>query len=445
MPPYIPPHLRNRDQRERNHEPTIQSQDLRTRDRNQHASHRKPRGKGAPTRFGSIGQRLPGALRPGEDVPGAKRLDDEGMVYLRTDGSVVFFQDRTRKYPFYAGLGAVPLLRGLLAVNSAVFAQSLARVAATGDADRVLAHGEALYADKPTMKAHHGALGTWSDTEYAHPGLQFIYLKLKSFQRFTESWALFERCASLGVFDDFFQPRKPTQTLMVASLGGGPGYELIAFEWFIRYWTRVRGLDDSERHDILTCMEFPPTSFTMEKEIADLHIDDKGSTREGEVSSPPPMKLISLDLQPSWDVYVAELGKHSEYPYKFEQWDIKGEVDALTAAARSGFDCLDLCIISNVFVYCTDEKSADVLTALLENPKGPRALLVNERGAEQRLVELLEARGCAVLKLLSQHAGRDDRQLLVVPKQASRTEDFGGPKVYPSPVFPNVPYEESKN
>ena len=32
--------------------------------------------------------------------------------------------------------------------------------------------GEALYTDKPTMRRHHGAMGTWSDDEYAHAGLQ---------------------------------------------------------------------------------------------------------------------------------------------------------------------------------------------------------------------------------------------------------------------------------
>ena len=38
--------------------------------------------------------------------------------------------------------------------------------------------------------------GTWSDDEYAHPGMQAVYLRLKSFQRFTESWALFERAGA---------------------------------------------------------------------------------------------------------------------------------------------------------------------------------------------------------------------------------------------------------
>ena len=38
---------------------------------------------------------------------------------------------------------------------------------------------------------------------YAHPGLQAIYLRLKSFQRFTESWALYERAAHHGLFDSY--------------------------------------------------------------------------------------------------------------------------------------------------------------------------------------------------------------------------------------------------
>lgn len=146
------------------------------------------RTKGAPSRFGSIGREMHGALRPGQDIPGARCVDNEGMVYQLADGSVRYFQDRGRKYPFDAGQEALPLLRGLLATNQRVFALSRERVEATGDAARTLKHGEALYADKPTMKAHHGARGTWSDEEYAHPGLQAVYLRLKSFQRFTESW-----------------------------------------------------------------------------------------------------------------------------------------------------------------------------------------------------------------------------------------------------------------
>ena len=41
-----------------------------------------------------------------------------------------------------------------------------------------------------------------------------------------------------------------------------------------------------------------------------------------------------------------------------------------------------------------------------------RAILVNERGAEQKMVDMLQRRGIDVVRLLDQFGGRDDRQLL---------------------------------
>ncbi len=364
------------------------------------------------------------------------------MVYLLRDGSALYFQDRTRKYPFRAGPEALPLLRGLLAVNKVVFARSLERVEATGDARGTLARGEAIYTDKPTMRSSKG-LGTWSDAEYAHPGLQHIYLRLKSFQRFTESWALFERCSR---YDGVLDAPAGGRALNVASLGGGPGYELLAFEWFVRYRALTAGAADAAaRRGALASMTFPAEAAGA--------ADDAAQAVDADAETPTPtlprMRLLSLDLQPSWDAYVDELARHSTHSYGFAQWDIKGEEDALEAAERLGCDRLDLCIISNVFVYCTDEQTADVLSALLHASKGPRALMINERGAEQRLVEMLEARGCSVVRLLSQHAGRDDRQLLVRAAEGGATDERDAAAATPSqegdaPVFPNVPYEESK-
>jgi len=46
---------------------------------------------------------------------------------------------------------------------------------------------------------------TWSQSEYAHPGMQWMYLTLKSWQRFTETWALLERATRLGLFE----PHRP--------------------------------------------------------------------------------------------------------------------------------------------------------------------------------------------------------------------------------------------
>ena len=55
------------------------------------------------------------------------------MVYAMPDGTVTFFQDRRRQYPFFAGRAALPLLRGLLEVNQRIFAISRSRIDATDD------------------------------------------------------------------------------------------------------------------------------------------------------------------------------------------------------------------------------------------------------------------------------------------------------------------------
>ena len=100
-----------------------------------------------------------------------------------------------------------------------------------------------------------------------------------------------------------------------------------------------------------------------------------------------------------------------------------------------------LCLVSNVLVYCTDEPSADVFAHLLST--GVKAVLLNERGGEQKMCNMVEKRGVVVAKLLDQTsaAGRDDRQLLWLPE--------GSPPPPPAPrvehVFTNVPYEENKS
>lgn len=463
--------------------------------------------KGAPTRFGSVGKHMDGALRDGEDVPGGTRIDVDGMVYeMDHDGSVRYFQDRGRKYPFSAGANALPLLRGLLATNERVFAINKAIVDATGDAAATIRDGEQLYADKPTMKQHHGALGTWSDEEYAHPGLQSVYLRLKSFQRFTESWALYERAARRGVLERYLTPTSTADgagsageggegggglpRLRVASLGGGPGYELLAFEWFIEFWAAVGSATHAEKSRWLQSRmglgidTGPPekasdtTGDAAATAVAAVDISaGDGAAQPAPAPAPkmpvkssswadeddddddlpppptytpiaraspftatvPPMDLVSLDLQPTWAPYVSALRTgHSRAQYTFHQWDIKKAVDAVTA---SGLERIDLCVISNVLVYCTDENTADVLTALLTDGK-VHAILINERGGEQKMVDMLEKRGVSVTRLMdNQTGGRDDRQLLLLPPGAD------SPAAHPAEevVFPNVPYEENKN
>ena len=467
------------------------------------------RAKGAPSRFGSIGRAMEGALRQGEDVAGGVRVDEEGMVYVLGDGTLRYFQDRGRKYPFSAGPEALPLLRGLLATNERVNRLSQERVEATGNAEATLRYGESLYVEKPTMKSSKGC-GTWSDEEYAHPGLQAIYLRLKSFQRFTESWALYERVARHGTFDRYLRrpaaiegatAAAPLPPLRVASLGGGPGYELLALEWFLRFWAAV-GEQSAETQSewLLTttfdvpsparaapggaCTEPTAAAAAATAEVARLEVatarvvigegaappsppppapvppasttgegavgaeEPSASTgRDGAASAAaelPPLHLVSLDLQPSWAPYVQSLrGRSSSAAYSFAQWDVHAAIGALAASARADPACdgLELCVISNVMVYCTDEATADVLAALVTT-QGVDAILMNERGAEQKIVDMLTQRGVVVVRLLNQAAGRDDRQLLVLPP--GTVLPGTAPPAAGHCVFPNVPYEENK-
>ena len=169
-------------------------------------------------------------------------------------------------------VGLVELTSRLLALNGAL-------LDATPDPAAARREGEALYADKPTLRGRGRGgsgdgsekkreTGTWSDEEYAHVGLQarkplravfvshahrsvprrrrgsrrskktvlFVrarrppqrqYLRLKSFQRFTETWALLERAAACGLFDDADEDAGTFGAgTRVVSLGGGPGFEV---------------------------------------------------------------------------------------------------------------------------------------------------------------------------------------------------------------------------
>ena len=83
--------------------------------------------------------------------------------------------------------------------------------------------GEEIYFDKPSMKK----LGmTWSREDYQRLGFQFYYLKFKSIQRFTETYAMLERAHSMGLLN--------LSEINTVSLGGGPGFELEAFRVYLQ-------------------------------------------------------------------------------------------------------------------------------------------------------------------------------------------------------------------
>ncbi|KOO24615.1 hypothetical protein Ctob_000662 [Chrysochromulina tobinii] len=387
------------------------------------------------------------ALHEGEDVDGGVRVDEDGMVYELADGSVRYFQDEGRKYPFTAGPEALPLLRGLLATNVRVNQLSRERIEATGDVEAMIRHGEALYVDKPTMKSSRGK-GTWSDDEYAHPGLQAIYLRLKSLQRFTESWALYERAARCGVLDRY----------LTRPGGAGAGAEdavaNLARERMNPQFGNAGAVDSALTRAKERMQSRLTNTLAAEPAAADLRRRDaaagivifRRSAAEAGVTASrnhftsaearaapasartmpqlPALHLVSLDLQPSWEPYVKALrGPSSSATYSFAQWDAHAGVAVLAASAHADAACdgLEVCLISNVLVHCTDEPTADVLAALLTT-HGVHAILINERGVEQKMVEMLTQRGVVV------DGAHDGCR---APTERS--------------VFPNVPYEEAKH
>ena len=75
-----------------------------------------------------------------------------------------------------------------------------------------------------------------------------MYLRYKSFQRFAETWALLERVAGAGLLapggllHGLVHPNQATgESWRLVSLGGGPGFELLAADWFVKWWVASGG------------------------------------------------------------------------------------------------------------------------------------------------------------------------------------------------------------
>ena len=338
-------------------------------------------------------------LEFGEDLKGGKRVDEEdGMVYEMADGSGVFFCDRFRRYKFFCGACGLGLLKELVGVNAILLKRN--KELFVGDKEsqaKQRAEGYALYEEKPNLRRRGSEIGTWSDREYSLPGFQWMYLRMKSWQRFTETWACLERCAHAGLFDSggcLYEAER------VVSIGGGPGYELLAYDYFREYWA------SQDRSQWRASVQLPRNK---------------------------PHAFASLDLQPSWREYVDLLG------YGFSQWDVhQPDLDSLLKGTEGV-----VCLLSNIMCYCTDEATADLFYALLTTHKCA-AIVANERGAEQGILPKLERRGAVVVKLLDNTVvGRDDRQFIVLPP--GHAPLTGVPLAEDADrVFPNVPYEEKK-
>jgi len=331
---------------------------------------------------------------PAPKAAGTK-LDEEGHLWFDdASGVCTYYQDRRRKWPFYTGPNGKDHLAALVASNATLRARNQALLEEAGEPAQVERDGERLYVEKPTLRGD--ANVTWSFEEYGHPGLQLYYLKLKSWQRFTETYALLERAHRRGLFDTPLLEGRP---LRVVALGGGPGYELFATRRFF----------------------------------------------EGVLKVPPDqLELINTDVQPTWRPYSEALG------FRFHVFDIfDGGLDS--ACGLSSPAEIDYVIISYVLIYVAKERGhpkheavCDELRRLLTS--GVRAILVSERSEETPGCGMMEERGVHVERLIEQSLGKDERQTLFLSERAyplpkarsTREEDDK------ELTFTNVPFEEHK-
>jgi len=331
-------------------------------------------------------------------------------------GEAAYYQGQNNKWKFELNRAGHIAIGELVRRGSALIEACDRAINRSGlSSKRLRSEGKETYARKPNKAANNI---TWSQEEYAHLGFQRQYIALKSVQRFTETWSLFERAHNQGILEQLIKPnaRIPTGTdgtvgprrkrLVVASLGGGPGFELLALEKFM-----------------------------------DMYY--------GTVQKP---KFFSLDLEETWRPYVELLG------YKFIPWDIESGSfvkDVIAADEDKNADAekeeddihggVDLVILSYVFYhYMRTEASYDMLEHFLNKLKG-RAVFISSRF--ERLddpIGSLRDRKLQVIKLIDQGWGTDDRQLVVLPSIADVRATSAKTTNGLPPAFPNVPYEEHK-
>ena len=308
-----------------------------------------------------------------------------------------YYQDRDKKYPFYCGEKGYELLQKLMKENAALLELNRQRIEEEADGtsetgkpyspDVIVRIGKGLYAHKPTLRTK-GV--TWSTEEYSHPGLQRMYLRMKSIQRFTEIWALLERADAIGTFDRIYE--KGSDTVRIAAVGGGPGYELLAARFFFK-----------EKCPDIT------------------------------------LELTCMDVCEAWRPCAEKLG------FCFVQYDIIDDsTDPLAAAGLEPGE-LDICIISCVMIYCTTKQTVEMFYKLLHDG-GVRAALVSERGEKNIACTMFEELGGSVVRLINQSHGLDERQAIWCSNDFYETNLLSSLKGTDrsQPTFPNVPFEEHK-
>lgn len=323
-----------------------------------------------------------------------------GMVFIgNSNGKTIvkYFQDAKKQWPRFTNMKGLKLLKGLIKKTKIVLDRNMEIIcssissgstnkSAPKAVEQVVKDGHKIYVNKPTYhrtrklgRHGDGEHVTWSQREYGMPGLQRTYLEMKSYQRFTEMWSLLERAHIYGLFNSV----NANQPLRVASLGGGPGFELLAFQEF----------------------------FKLKK------------------LGPKNINFISADLEKTWGEYVNLLG------FDFIHYNLK-DCNFLSRANVQQRGKIDFLLVSAVMeMYMSNEESANDLANMLSPAGGVKAVLVVSRSSKLSAHRLMEKRGVRAVPLFPN--GNEKLSLLLSPTNLNINLCGNFNEVVP--IFPDCP------
>ena len=315
-------------------------------------------------------------------------MNKNRIQYNPNKKECLYYPDRLKIYEFHTNKEGCELLKRLEKITKMLleYNKKLIMENKKNKINNIEEVGIKTYAIKPSLRINNNKRVTWSINEYGHLGFQKIYLELKSIQRFTETYNLLQRV----YFRDFFlKYENISETVTFLSVGGGPGFELIAAQYFFeKYFPKIK------------------------------------------------LELISLDIQKSWEKYTQRIG------IEFIESNItNGKIIDLKYFKNSYNDIY--LIFSYVLIYVTDDKTVLLIKSLLENDN-VKGIFISERQPRNKIIPLFIKHNIRVIYLLPYLKGnKDDRQLLLL-KKSNDTSGSGLSKFNKNSekkiTFPNVPW-----